>query len=124
MRVKNVKITIKDRATIFREFGEAWEKAERTGKITPHHEVSFLTPTEYRKFFTEKRIELLRAIKKHEPDSIYALAKIVKRDLKSVNTDLKVLVELGLVSLEKHHDERKKTRPKVEFDKLNVEITI
>lgn len=124
MRVKNIKITIKNRATIFKEFGEAWEKAERTGKITPHHEVSFLTSAAYRKFFTEKRIELLRTIKKYEPDSIYALAKIVKRDLKSVNTDLKILVDLGLVTLEKHQEERKKTRPKVEYDKLNVEIII
>lgn len=124
MKVKNIKLSIKDRKEVMKEFVQELAKARRGEKITPRHELSFQNIDTLRKVLTEKRLELLHAIKQHDPDSIYELAKIVKRDLKSVNTDIDVLADLGLVLLEIGEEQRKKTKPRVEFDKLNVEIAI
>ena len=124
MKVKNIKLAIKDRQEAMKEFVHALTKARKGKSVLPHHELSFQNIDTLRKVLTEKRMELLHLIKQHSPESIYELAKIVNRDLKSVNTDIDVLVDLGLVSLEKLKEERKKTKPYVEFDKLNVEITL
>jgi len=124
MKVKNIKLTIKERKNVLNEFTKTLAKARKGEMPVPHEEVSFQNIDTLRKVITEKRMELLHVIKQHAPESIYELAKIVGRDLKSVNTDITVLVDLGLVSLERLHEERKKTKPRVEFDRLNVEIAI
>ena len=124
MNVKHIKLAIKERKTVLDEFAKILAKA-RKGESSFHEaELSFQNIDTLRKVLTEKRMELLHAIKRQSPGSIYELAKIVDRDLKSVNTDIDVLVNLGLVSLEKIKDERKKSRPSVDFDRLNVEIAI
>ena len=124
MKVKNIKLTIKERKNVLNEFAKVLAKARKGQTPVPQEEVSFQNTYTLRKVLTEKRMELLHIIKQHAPESIYELAKIVDRDLKSVNTDINVLADLGLVSLERHHEERKKTKPRVEFDRLNVEIAI
>lgn len=124
MKVKNIKLTIKERKGVLNEFAKTLAKARKGEKPVPHEELSFQNIDTLRKVLTEKRMELLHVIKQHAPESIYELAKIVNRDLKSVNTDITVLVDLGLISLEILKEERRKTKPRVEFDKLQVEIAI
>lgn len=124
MKVKNIKITIKSRQQVLHEFAEAFSKARKGGPIEKRNELSFNNMETLRSILTEKRIELLKIIKQTQPNSIYELAHFVNRDLKSVNTDIKVLSNLGLISLEEVHDKRKKMKPIVEFDKLCVEIAI
>jgi len=123
MKVRNIKISVKKLEEGLREFAETWEKIERGEKVEPREELSFASMDTLRKFLTKKRMELLHIIKNQAPESIYELAKLVKRDLKSVNTDIKVLVDLELVSLERLK-ERRKMKPTASFDKLNIEITI
>lgn len=124
MKVKNIKITIKSRQQVLHEFAEAYEKARKGGQIEKRNELSFGSMETLRSILTGKRIELLKIIKHRNPNSIYELARVANRDLKSVNTDVKILSDLGLVYLEEVHDERRKIKPTVEFDKLNVEIAI
>ena len=124
MKVKNIKITIKDRRQVLHEFAEALSKARKGGSIEKRDELSFNSLETLRSILTGKRIELLKIIKQKKPGSLYELAHFAQRDLKSVNTDIKVLSSLGLVSLEEIHDARKKMKPIVEFDMLNVEIEI
>lgn len=124
MKAKNIRITIRDMKDVLQEFAVELSKARKGERIVPRNELSFQNIDTLRKVLTEKRIELLHVIRKYSPDSIYELAKIVNRDLKSVNVDIDVLVSLGLVSIKKIKEERMKTRPRVEFDKLNVEIAI
>jgi len=73
---------------------------------------------------SDERIRLLRAIKEKSPNSVYELANMLGRDLKSVNTDLLVLKEYWLVSLAKSKEGRVRVKPRVEFDKLKVEIAL
>lgn len=124
MNIKNIKITVKDRKQVFKEFAETWERVKKGERLPFHQEVSFQNIDTLRKVLTDKRIELLHVIKEKHPESIYEAAKLVNRDLKSVHTDIQVLAELGLISLEEQHDERKRVRPMVDFDRINVEIAI
>jgi len=52
-----------------------------------------------RNLLTRNRLALLRAIRNKRPGSIYELAKIVERDLKNVQDDLRLLEEYGLVKV-------------------------
>ena len=124
MKVKNIKLTIRDRKDVLDKVGEALSRLRKGKKIIRHEEISFQNMETLRKFLTVERMGLLHTIKQNAPQSIYELAKMANRDLKSVNTDINVLASLGLISLEKTKEERKKTKPCVDFDRLNVEITI
>ncbi|MBI2349923.1 MAG: hypothetical protein HYV00_00290 [Deltaproteobacteria bacterium] len=77
-----------------------------------------------RKVLTEKRLELLHIIKDQQPDSVYELSKIVKRDLKNINSDLELLRDIGLVSMSKARQGRERVIPRVNYDKIQLEIGV
>ena len=54
-----------------------------------------------RNLLTPSRLALLRVIRAKRPGSIYELAKVVGRDLKNVQEDLKLLEKYGLVRLDR-----------------------
>ncbi len=124
MKVKNVRISIRGLREMAHDFAETMERVRRGEQVTPRREISFENIATLRKTLTEKRLELLQVIRQKQPSSVYGLAHLVNRDLKSVNTDLKGLVSLGLVELEANNEARKKVKPIVTYDKLNVEIEI
>lgn len=124
MKIKNIRITIKDKKEVLKTFGETLRKARKGEVIQKHEELSFENVETLRKILTEKRLELLHIIKIKKPESLYELAQLVQRDLKSVNTDIQILVDLGLLSLKEQYEKRKKMKPFLEFDTINVEIAI
>ncbi|MBI3036150.1 hypothetical protein HYY73_00105 [Candidatus Woesearchaeota archaeon] len=124
MEVRNVTIRIGGLKSALREAAEVMEKVKLGEKVTPKSSIGFESIDTLRKVLTPKRLELLKVIKEKLPDSIYELSKIVDRDLKSVTTDVKVLEEYWLVSLEKSEEGRMKVKPEVGFDKLNIEIAL
>ncbi|KKW03047.1 MAG: hypothetical protein UY37_C0007G0001 [Candidatus Beckwithbacteria bacterium GW2011_GWC2_49_11] len=77
-----------------------------------------------RKFITDERLKVLRAIRKYHPESIYELAKILKRDTKNVSDDVHYLSDLGLIDIKESKDGRKKTTPVVSYRKILVEIPV
>lgn len=124
MNVKNIKVVVTDRKEALKEFAHALGRAQKGETVQLHECISFQNINALRKILTEKRLELLHLIKKHHPDSLYQLAKIADRDLKSVNIDLDALKEMGFVSVQETEDGRHRVKPKVEFDTLQVEIAI
>lgn len=124
MRIKNVRIVVRSLRDSLHIFADTIERVRKGEDVIPRRELAFEDVATMRKVFTEKRLELLNAIRIHQPDSVYALAHIVGRDIKSVNTDLKELVKRELVELEPNNESRKKVKPIVTYDKLNVEIEI
>ena len=48
---------------------------------------------------TETRLALLRVIRKRKPKSVAELARIAKRDFKSVYRDVEALRDLGLIQV-------------------------
>ena len=120
--MKRLVISLKTAEEVLRNFKEAYHNAKTRKIKEPHYEISFDNRKDFDLF--TRNIHILSKVLAFKPKSIYELAKITKRDLKSVNTDVTVLHDLGLLSLVTTTDERKKTRPEVKFDKLNVEIVI
>jgi predicted transcriptional regulator len=77
-----------------------------------------------RAVLTNNRLLILKTIKDRNPGSVYELAKILGRDLKNVNQDLKMLSEIGLVTLEKTEADKKRVVPHVDYGKILLEIPV
>ncbi len=124
MKVRNIKIAIKSDAEILNEVKDVVGKIERGEKVKKHEGVSFDGIDAMRKALTEERLRVLRAIKKEHPESVYELAKKLKRDIKNTFNDVQFLAEAGLLELKKTKDGREKTTPLVNYDKIMLEITV
>ena len=124
MKVKNIKVGIKSLEDSLNEFALTWKKLEKGEEVKKHEAIYFENIDALRSVLTDKRLEVLRAIRKHKPGSIYELAKILGRDLKNVNDDVKLLADLGFVKLEKIKTDRKRTVPTVDYGKITLEIGI
>ena len=58
------------------------------------------------------------------PSSIYELAKMLGRDIKNVDQDLKLLAEVGLVTLEQKRTDNNRVIPRVDYSKILLEIPV
>jgi len=124
MRVRNIKIAIKSDDEIFKEVKDVVRKIEQGEKVKKHEGISFDSIDAMRKVLTEERLKVLRAIKKEHPESIYELAKKLKRDIKNTFNDVQFLAEAGLLELKKTKNGREKTTPLVNYDKILLEISV
>ena len=124
MKVKNIKLGIRSLDTAYAEWAETFEKVRKGRKVDKSRGIYFTSLEAIRKVLTEKRLELLRVIKEQEPDSVYELAKILNRDIKNVNDDLKLLKDIGLVSITKARKGRGRVIPRVNYDKIQLEIGV
>ncbi len=124
MRICDVQVLIQSRKQAFRKAAEVFEKLRKGKQLTPSRTLGFPDVDTFRKFLTEKRLELLQVVRKRHPNSLYELAKLLNRDLKSVNTDVSLLKHLGLIRLEKQRHGRTRVIPRVLFDRMQVNIAI
>ena len=124
MKVKNIKLGVRSLDTAFAEWAETFEKVRKGKKVNKSRGVYFTSLEAIRKVLTEKRLQLLHVIKEQEPDSVYNLSKIVKRDIKNVNDDLQLLKDIGLVSITKARKGRERVIPRVNYDKIQLEIGV
>ena len=121
MKVKRVKIGVRPPGTIFNEAAEVLQQLESGQQIRSQGEwLYFSNVREMGKVLTPKRLELLKAVHDHRPDSIRALAIIAGRNVKNVTDDLSLLVSLGLVEMESGASRKK--APRVEYETLTVEV--
>jgi len=51
------------------------------------------------KILTEKRLELIDAIKEHPKENIDSLSKILKRKREAISRDLRILQSMGIVKM-------------------------
>jgi len=125
MKIKNITIGIKSVKEGLHEFAGAVE-AMRRGEppCRKRDGVYFVSLEAMRKVLTPKRLELLHIIRESRPESIYALVQIAKRDLKNVQDDVSMLARVGLVSLSRAGTARKRIIPKVEYDRLQLQIPV
>jgi predicted transcriptional regulator len=124
MRVKNIKVAIKGENELLNEVKEVWGKLEKGEKIKKHEAIYFESLDAMRRILTEERLRMLKVIKKDHPASIYELSKMLKRDVKNTFDDVQFLAEAGLVELKKTKDVREKTTPRVNYDKILLEISV
>jgi len=121
MRVKKIKIGIKDLKTALEDFVKTGEAIERGEKVKKETGVYFTSFEAFRKVLTPKRLELLHTIKTRKPSSIHELARMAKRDVKNVADDVKYLERIGLI--EKKETDNK-TAPVTKYDKIALEIAV
>lgn len=74
------------------------------------------------KVLTPKRLELLKTIRDHRPESVRAVAELTGRHVKNVAEDLGLLASLGLVEMEARGGPGKKKAPRVGYETLTVEV--
>ena len=124
MKIKQVKLEIQSEEVFVKESVQALKSVAAGKRIKPDSVIAFDSLKTMRKFITDERLRILKAVRRYHPASIYALAKILKRDTKNVSDDVRYLSELGLLKLEKTKDGRSKTKPVMEYEKILVEISV
>ncbi|BBO18899.1 conserved hypothetical protein [Candidatus Brocadia pituitae] len=124
MKVKKFKIGIKSVKDVLDDFVKAGEAIERGEEVKKEKAIYFESVKGFRKAITPKRIELLHLIKEKHPKSIQELARIARRDIKSIVTDMSILEELGLIDIKRKKDGRKESMPVVDYHRINLEIAV
>ncbi len=125
MKVKNLKIEIRPLDSFVEETIRALKEVQGGKGVVPREALIFPDVKILRKVLSEKRLELLRAVKNNKPDSVYELAKLLGRPLRAVQQDVKVLSELGLLEVKKTEKKpRAKAKPSVPYQRITIEIGI
>lgn len=117
IEVKPFDESIKEATKVFRDIssGKAVKKTKR---------IVFGDVETLRTILTPERIKLMHFIRKNNPESIYELAKITNRQWRAVANDIEILNNAGLVGLEKKYTPKEIVKPLVNFNKLNIGVTI
>ena len=124
MKVKKIDIGIKGLGESLKDFADTWKSLEAGRKVKKHEGLYFDSIDNMRAILTNNRLSILKAIREHKPQSVYGLARILGRDLKNVNQDLRLLSEIGLVTLERQETDKKRIRPHVDYSKILLEIPV
>lgn len=93
--------------------------AWKTGRAEREARISFETPELLWKVLTAKRWELLKAMAGQEPMTIREAAHRVRRDVKAVHSDVRALVDAGV--LERGADGRRVFFP---YDAVHVDFVV
>ncbi len=124
MKVRKVKIGIKSVKEALDDFAGAAKAIERGEKVRPEKGVYFASIESFRKALTPKRLELLHLIKTKHPRSLQELARISRRNIKSIVTDVKMLESLDLIDMKRKKEGRRESVPTVDYDKIDLEIAV
>lgn len=121
MKVKKIKVGIKDIKTALDNFAAKAEAIERGEKVKKEAGIYFTSLEAFRKALTPKRLELLHIIKTRKPSSINELSRFAKRNIKNVAEDVKHLERIGFIVIE---EGKRKSMPVVKYDRINLEIAV
>jgi predicted transcriptional regulator len=124
MKVKRIDIGIKRLKDSLIDFAETWKSVESGKRVRKEEGIYFESIDDMRAVLTNNRLAILRAIRENKPKSVYELSKMLGRNLKNVNEDLKLLAEIGLVTLETTMKDRKRITPHVDYSKITLEIAV
>ncbi|MFI5351170.1 MAG: hypothetical protein ACHQ2Z_16620 [Elusimicrobiota bacterium] len=125
MKIKSITIKIQSLAEDLDEFARvahAIERGHPPKKLIEN--ISFESLEAMRTVLTPKRLELLKAIRRERPASVYALAKTTGRDLKNVQDDVAFLARRGFVSLSRGRHARAGVSPRVHYDRIRLDIPL
>jgi predicted transcriptional regulator len=125
MKVRNITVGIQPLEDGLSEFAHVVRSIQRGNTPKKISEgVSFVSLEAMRKVLTPKRFALLYMIRQKSPDSVYELAQLVKRDLKNVQDDVAMLSRIGLLSLSRARSTRRRVVPRVDYDRLQLQIPL
>jgi len=124
MKVKRIDIGIKRLKDSLIDFAETWKSVESGKRVRKEGGIYFESIDDMRSVLTNNRLAILRAIRENKPKSVYELSKMLGRNLKNVNEDLKLLAKIVLVTLEATEKDRKRITPHVDYTKITLEIAV
>jgi predicted transcriptional regulator len=124
MKRKTVKIGVRSIKGVLNDFVKTGNMIEAGKQVKGDKAIYFESIKGFRKALTPMRLELLHLIKEKNPKSIQGLARLAKRDIKSVSVDIKILESLNLIDLERKKVGRKEVTPRVEYDTIELSIAV
>jgi predicted transcriptional regulator len=126
MKIKKVKVGIKDIKTALNEFVETGKSLQRGSIIKKDKDtgVYFTSVEAFRRALTPKRMEVLHTIRTRKPSSIHVLSRMLNRDVKNIAMDVKYLTQVGLVEKRRSNDEKKDITPSVNYERIVFEISV
>ncbi len=120
MKKNHAKIVVKSLENVKREWKEALVGKRKS--IQKDDEIIFANLEAVARIFSKNRMEILRAVIHEKPQSIYELAKILGKDFKNVHTDVKLLVDIGLIELKNAGTGRKGLVPLSRFSGFELDL--
>jgi len=95
-------------------------------KITGEHSnYDFEGLSALRHLLSNEKARILHTIKTKKPNSIYSLAKVLKRDFKAVNDDIKLLEKFGFIDLiAEKTGKRERLKPVLIVDSIHINLKI
>src|SRR2546425_2254334 len=123
---KTLTIQIKSAGDALDGFRDTLKAAEARRRISRREGVYFTSIEAARNLLTPNRLALLRAVRSRRPGSIYELAKMISRDLKNVQDDLRLLETYGLIRMAgaTRPGKRRVRVPHAVFDQIELKIAI
>ena len=123
---KTLTIRIKSVDKALEEFRKTFKNVETGRRVKKRDGVYFTSIEAARNLLTPNRLALLRAVRSGRPGSIYELSRMVDRDLKNVQDDLRILETYGLVHMadEMRTGKRRVRVPRSLFDQIELKIAI
>ena len=123
---KTLTIQIKSSSPALESFRETFKAVEAGRRVARREGVYFTSIEAARNLLTPSRLALLRAVRSGRPGSIYELAKMVHRDLKNVQDDLRLLERYGLIRMADatRSGKRRVRVPQALFDQIELKIAI
>ncbi len=123
---KTLTIRIKSADMALEGFRKTFKDVEAGRRVNKREGVYFTSIEAARNLLTPNRLALLRTVRSQRPGSIYELAKIVDRDLKNVQDDLRLLETYGLIRMADatRSGKRRVRVPEALFDQIELKIAI
>jgi len=88
-------------------------------------EFDFEAVSALRKLLSKEKAKLLHIIKTQKPSSLYELAQILKRDLKAVKRDIKLLERFGFIDLiAEKSGKRERLKPVLVVDSIYINVKL
>jgi len=112
--MKTVKIDVRPLKDSLADFARVW----KTGKPEPYARISFASHELLWKVLNAKRWELLKAMTGAGPMSLREAARRVKRDVKAVHTDVRLLLKSGVL------DKTKDGKIVFPYDAIHVDFVL
>src|SRR5690606_35336081 len=114
MSLKKLNIYFKNRKDFFEEIDNAIK--ERKALIDSYDSINFDSIDTYRSFMTSNKINILAAISKLRPASVYEMATYLNRKPQHVLSDCRSLESCGFIKLNPEPTGRRPLRPVLPFD--------
>ena len=123
---KTLTIQIKPAREALEGFRQTFKTLQAGRRVHRRGGIYFTSIEAARNLLTPTRLALLRAIRRYRPRSIYELAKLLNRDLKNIQDDLRLLEEYGLVRMTRKRGvgRRKVKTPEALFEEIALKVAI